>query len=98
MTADRLSQVSARSGNVASMDRGRVVVTEATVDRPSRQKTRWSDLSPTQHAAILVGGVVELIVTTFALRDLAGRPADQVRGWKALWVLTCFVQPIGPIF
>ena len=63
----------------------------------SRRKKRWSDFSPQQRAAIVVGAVVELIMTTLALRDLARRPSKQVRGGKPFWVLTCFVQPIGPI-
>ena len=45
----------------------------------------------------MVGGVVELILTTLSLRDLVTRPARQVRGPKPLWALGCFVQPVGPV-
>jgi hypothetical protein len=65
--------------------------------RRSPRKKRWSDYSPWQRAAIVVGAVAELIMTTIALRDLARRPATQVRGSKRMWVPVCFVQPIGPI-
>jgi hypothetical protein len=34
---------------------------------------------------LLVLGVVHLLVTTATWRDLARRPADQIRGPKALW-------------
>lgn len=64
---------------------------------PSRQKKRWSDLSPRQRQAVVVGGFAELILTSLALRDLRRRPAALVRGPKFLWRLTFFVQPFGPI-
>ena len=46
---------------------------------------------------MVVGGIAELIMTTIALRDLKRRPPGAVRGWKVLWMLACFVQPVGPI-
>ena len=45
----------------------------------------------------MVATAAEVALTTVALVDLARRPAGQVRGRKALWVLACFVQPVGPI-
>jgi hypothetical protein len=60
-------------------------------------KKRWSDFSEGQRAAILVGTAVEVVLTTVALSDLARRPRAQVRGPKPLWVLSCVVQPVGPI-
>ena len=58
---------------------------------------RWSELSPAQQTAILVGASIELALTATALVDLARRPAAQVRGRKALWALGCAVQPVGPV-
>jgi hypothetical protein len=63
----------------------------------SREKKKWSDLTPTQQKAIIAGGAVELVLTAVALRDLARRPAAKVRGRKSLWVLSFVVQPFGPI-
>jgi hypothetical protein len=60
------------------------------------QKKSWSDLSAGQRAAVVAGGVAELVVTTRAVRDLVRRPSAQVRGPKALWFLAAFVQPVGP--
>ena len=60
-------------------------------------KKRWSDFSEGQRAAILVGTAIEMVSTTVALADLARRPRAQVRGPKPLWVLSCVVQPVGPI-
>ena len=61
------------------------------------QRRRWSEYSARQRAAIVAGAAVEIVLTTAALVDLARRPADQVRGSKALWALGCFVQPVGPV-
>jgi hypothetical protein len=61
-------------------------------------KKRWSDFSPQQQKAIIFGALFELLMTSIALRDLARRPKQQVRGAKLLWALACFVQPVGPIF
>ena len=60
-------------------------------------KKRWADLTPPQQGLILGSAAVELAFTATALVDLARRPADQVRGPKPLWVLGCFVQPVGPL-
>jgi hypothetical protein len=61
-------------------------------------KKRWSELSVGARAAIIAGGVAEVVVTSVALRDLVGRPAALVRGPKLLWAPLLFVQPIGSPF
>jgi hypothetical protein len=60
-------------------------------------KKQWSDFSGGQRAAIILGSAIEVVLTTVALADLARRPRSQVRGPKALWILGCVVQPVGPI-
>jgi hypothetical protein len=60
-------------------------------------KKKWSDLSDPQKGAVVLGGVLELVLTAVALRDLGKRPAGQVRGPKALWVAAMAVQPFGPL-
>lgn len=60
------------------------------------KKKRWSDFSTAQQTGLAAVALVELVLTTKALADLARRPADQVRGPKLAWVLGCFVQPFGP--
>jgi hypothetical protein len=47
--------------------------------------------------ATVVGGVVELVITAIALRDLIRRPRQEVRGPKPLWAASFIVQPFGPI-
>ena len=53
-------------------------------------------MSDTQRTMVVVGGAVEVVLTTIALVDLARRPAGQVRGSKVAWALAAFVQPVGP--
>jgi branched-subunit amino acid ABC-type transport system permease component len=60
-------------------------------------KRRWSDLSTGQQRAVIVGAAIEVVVTAVAVRDLYRRPSLQVRGSKALWLLSFFVQPFGPL-
>ncbi len=60
-------------------------------------KKKWSDLTGTQKTLLLAGVAVEAALTATALIDLARRPANQVRGPKALWALGCVVQPVGPV-
>lgn len=57
----------------------------------------WSDFSVRQRRAVYVLGVVETVLTVASLVDLARRPARDVRGPKAAWVLGAFVQPVGPV-
>jgi hypothetical protein len=60
-------------------------------------KKKWSDLTPQQQRAIKVGGVIEAVMTAAALRDLARRPSQEIRGTKTAWVLSFFIQPFGPL-
>jgi hypothetical protein len=59
-------------------------------------RKRWSELTGTQRGAVVALGCLEVVLTATSLADLAGRPAAQVRGPKALWALVVFVQPLGP--
>lgn len=43
----------------------------------------------------MLGGLAEVVVTSFALAELARRPAHLVRGPKWLWGAALFVQPVG---
>jgi hypothetical protein len=60
-------------------------------------KKRWSDLTGRQRRLIVGLGAAEVVATTAALRDLARRPAGQVRGPKLAWALAFVVQPFGPL-
>lgn len=60
-------------------------------------KKSWNDLSPAQQKAVIVGGVVETVLTGWMLRDLKRRDATQVRGPKLAWRAASVVQPFGPL-
>ena len=62
-----------------------------------RKKKRWSDLSPGQQRATVAAGIVELGMKVAALADLRRRPAEEIRGPKALWVALLFVNIVGPV-
>jgi hypothetical protein len=62
-----------------------------------KQKRSWQDLTPRQRAVIVVGGAVEIVITTVALVDLARRPKRLVRGRKRWWLTGFAVQPFGPL-
>ena len=60
---------------------------------------RWSDLSGGQRAAIIIGSVVETILTSVALADLARRPRTQVRGPRSSgeWLASLSQSARSPI-
>lgn len=60
-------------------------------------KKRFSDLTTTQQRLVYVLAAVEAVATTAAVRDLARRPQDEVRGPRAGWALAMVVQPVGPL-
>lgn len=60
-------------------------------------KKSWGDMTPTQKKLVVATGILEVVLTTWCLRDLKDRPAELVRGPKALWGPAMSVQPIGPI-
>jgi hypothetical protein len=63
----------------------------------AKAKRKWSDLSPAHQRVIIVGGVLEVVVTAVALRDIARRPDSEVRGSKVAWLSSFVVQPFGPL-
>jgi hypothetical protein len=60
-------------------------------------KKSWADMTPTQKKIIVATGIIEVALTAWCLRDLAQRPAERVRGPKALWAPALSIQPVGPI-
>ena len=66
-------------------------------NRSRTNRRSWHDLSRSQQRLTVLAGAAEVVLTTIAARDLAGRPAAQVRGPKALWVPLLAVQPVGPV-
>ena len=58
---------------------------------------RWQDLNPTQRVFVIIGAIVQITLLALAQRDLAKRPAEQVRGPKGVWRMATMVNFVGPI-
>lgn len=61
------------------------------------KKRQWSDLSPRQQTALLVGVSIQLSLAATAWTNLARRPASRVNGPKALWAAIIAINFVGPI-
>ncbi|WP_336857660.1 PLD nuclease N-terminal domain-containing protein [Sinomonas albida] len=62
-----------------------------------RTKQQWKDMSAGGRAGVIIMGAFDLALKILAWRDLARRPASQVRGSKFGWFLGTFVNTLGPI-
>jgi len=60
-------------------------------------KKRWSDMSPGQRAATIVGAIIQVSLLTAALWDISHRPATGIKGSKRAWTAASFVNFVGPI-
>jgi len=60
-------------------------------------KKKWSDLSDSQKAGVIIAGALQLGLLAAALWDLAHRTADEVRGDRRMWAGLVFINWIGPL-
>ena len=60
-------------------------------------RTKWSDLSDWQRVLIITAAAAELSMKIVALVDIKRRPAEQIRGPKALWRSAMVVNLLGPL-
>jgi hypothetical protein len=60
-------------------------------------RKRWNELDPRVREALLVAAAFEAGLKVASLIDLAQRPADEVRGSKAVWAATLLVANSGGI-
>lgn len=63
----------------------------------SKQKKQWRNFSPIQKILTILGGLVQVSLLVAALWDIRRRPAEQIRGRKALWAGAAFINWVGPI-
>jgi hypothetical protein len=63
----------------------------------SSKPVRWSNLSNGQRAALGAAAAAELSLKIAALIDIKRRPAEQIRGPKALWRSAQVVNLLGPV-
>ncbi|MEV4603628.1 PLD nuclease N-terminal domain-containing protein [Amycolatopsis sp. NPDC049253] len=57
----------------------------------------WAELSSAQRRVVAGAAVVQATLAATAWWDLAHRPADQVRGPKAVWAAVIAVNFAGPL-
>jgi hypothetical protein len=58
---------------------------------------RWAELSDRQRALLVAAATAELSLKIAALIDIKRRPADRIRGPKALWRAAMVVNLLGPL-
>ena len=57
--------------------------------------THWRELSPVQHRAMIVRGVIQFGLLAVTLNDLRRRGRAQVRGPKLVWAVVCCTNYLG---
>jgi hypothetical protein len=60
------------------------------------RKKKWNELTPAARFGTIVAATVQLSLLIAAQRDIALRPAEQIRGGKTLWRFATLVNFIGP--
>jgi hypothetical protein len=58
---------------------------------------KWAELSDRQRALLFGAAAAELSLKIAALIDISRRPADRIRGPKALWRAAMAVNLLGPL-
>ena len=71
------------------------MVTKRARKRNAQKKT-WKELSPMAKFGTISAALVQLSMLVAAQRDIARRPAEQIRGSKTLWRMATLVNFVGP--
>jgi Phospholipase_D-nuclease N-terminal len=68
-------------------------------DRPNAGDAakKWAELSDRQRTLLLGAAAAELSLKIAALIDIKRRPAERIRGPKALWRAAMVVNLLGPL-
>lgn len=69
---------------------------EGTIGR-GRRGRRWRDLGRAERTIVVVLGAAQLTLALVAWADLAERPAELVRGRKAVWAPVIAINVVGPV-
>lgn len=62
-----------------------------------RQKKKWKDLTKGQRVRAVSLAAVQIALQSAAIRDIAKRPASQIKGPKAAWIAGTFINFTGPV-
>lgn len=60
------------------------------------QKKTWKELSPMAKFGVITAAVVQFSLLIAAQKDISRRPAEQIRGSKALWRMATLINFVGP--
>lgn len=60
------------------------------------RKKSWKELSPMAKFGTITAAVVQLSLLIAAQRDISHRPAEEIRGSKALWRAATLINFVGP--
>jgi len=61
-----------------------------------KKKKSFSDLSAPAKTGTVLLGIAQVAFAGLAFVDLAGRPADDIRGPKPVWIPVILVNWVGP--
>jgi hypothetical protein len=64
--------------------------------RKYARKKAWKDLSPSAKFGTLTAAAVQLSLLVAAQTDITRRPANQIRGSKAMWRVATLINFVGP--
>ena len=71
-------------------------MTKRSKMKTARKKKTWAELSPPAKIGTIVAACVQLSLLIAAQRDISRRPAEEIRGSKALWRAVTLINFIGP--
>ncbi|KUM37761.1 hypothetical protein AR539_06655 [Arthrobacter sp. EPSL27] len=60
------------------------------------RKKAWKELSPMAKFGTITAAVVQLSLLVAAQTDITRRPANQIRGSKAMWRVATLINFVGP--
>ncbi len=60
-------------------------------------RKKWSDLSDSQKAGLIIAGALQVGLLAAALWDLAHRKPEEVRGDRRMWAGLVFINWLGPL-
>ena len=64
--------------------------------KTTRKKKSWKELTPMARVGTVAVATVQLALLVAAQRDISRRPAEQIRGSKAMWRAVTLINFIGP--
>lgn len=66
-------------------------------EKPNQLRREFTDLPTVVRIGVGLATALDVSAKIAALRDIAKRPAEQIRGPKWAWALTQAVNGVGPV-